>query len=45
MVHFYASESRIPLLSYRANPEGFYTLKNYADAEFPVSARRALDRA
>lgn len=38
VVHFYASESRIPLLSYRANPEGFYTLKNYADAEFPVSA-------
>ena len=37
VVHFYASESRIPLLSYRANPEGFYTLKNYADAEFPVS--------
>lgn len=38
VVHFYASKSRIPLLSYRANPEGFYTLKNYADAEFPVSA-------
>ena len=30
--------SRLPLLSYRSNPEGFYSLKNFAEAEFPASA-------
>ena len=38
VVHFYASADRLPLLSYRSNPEGFYSLKNFAEAEFPASA-------
>ena len=37
-MHFYASADRLPLLSYRSNPEGFYSLKNFAEAEFPASA-------